>query len=54
MLFIAEFLFTCVLVFNIYISVIFYTMFHKKDPYLFFFVIHSIDDQFLQNFTSCS
>jgi len=23
-----------------------YTVFHKKDPFLFFFIIHSIDEQF--------
>jgi len=26
-----------------------YMVFHKKDPFLFFFIIHSNDDQFTQN-----
>ena len=27
-----------------------YTMFHKKEPLFVFFIIHSNDDQFKQNF----
>ena len=27
-----------------------YTVFHKRVPFLFFFIIHSNDDQFTQDF----